>query len=134
MEKDRPRAEPAPPPPRVLIVMPDQWSRALLRAELLERGLDTVGAPDMVAALLCRPIETGRGWVEVILIDQDALDERGARLVDLLLSRHKRARALLLASVLLERPSGPWHRILYRPASLDRLAREIADTLSHSAA
>src|SRR5690242_17989066 len=32
-------------PPRVLLVMSDHWPRALIRAELIERGLDAVGTP-----------------------------------------------------------------------------------------
>jgi hypothetical protein len=107
--------------------MPDHWLRVLLRAELLERGYDAVGAPDVPTAFLYRPVERERAPVLAILIDQDALDEPGARLLALLLSRHERARALLLADALLEEPAGPWCRVVRKPVTLDRLASTIEE-------
>src|SRR5512142_2916514 len=38
-------------PPRILVVMPAQWPRALVRAELRERGYDAAGARDLLEAL-----------------------------------------------------------------------------------
>jgi Response regulators consisting of a CheY-like receiver domain and a winged-helix DNA-binding domain len=63
-------------PPRVLLVMPEQWPRALLRAELRERGYDALGAPGVAAALAYPVSAPARGPVRLILIDQAALGAR----------------------------------------------------------
>ena len=68
-------------PPRILLVMPEHWPRALLRAELIERGYDVVGTPDLATALLVRPVEEDRGPVRVIVIDQDVMVEPQNRLL-----------------------------------------------------
>jgi hypothetical protein len=41
--------------PVVWIIDPDQWPRAMLRAELIERGVDAVGLPET----LRRPVWIG---------------------------------------------------------------------------
>jgi serine/threonine protein phosphatase PrpC len=115
--------------PRILLVMSDHWTRALLRAELIERGYDVVGAPDLVTALLCRPVERDRGPVRGILIDQEVLVEPAARLLDLLVSRHRNPAVLLLASAVLRAPSGPWKRVLHKPAAIGEIASAIEETV-----
>jgi hypothetical protein len=116
-------------PPRILLVMSDHWTRALLRAELIERGYDVVGAPDLLTALLCRPVERDRGPVRAILIDQEVLVEPAVRLLDLLVSRHRNATVLLLASTLLAAPSGPWKRVLHKPATIGGIASAVEETV-----
>jgi len=117
------------PPPRILLVMPDHWMRALLRAELIERGYDAVGAPDLTTALLARPTEKDRGPVRAILIDQDALVEPATRLLDLLLSRHRKPAVLLLARSMMDIPPGSWDRIVRRPALIGEIASAIEETV-----
>lgn len=109
--------------------MPEHWPRALLRAELIERGYDVVGAPDLAAALLCRPGERDRGPVRLILIDQDALVEPQLRIFDLLVSRHPQARLVLLARSQLETPPGNWHAIVRKPALIGQIASAIEQAL-----
>jgi hypothetical protein len=115
--------------PRILLVMPEHWPRALLRAELIERGYDVVGAPDLATALLCRPSEKDRGPVRVILIDQDALVEPQIRLFDLLVSRHPQPRLVLLARAQLETPPGDWHTIVRKPALIGQIASAVEQAL-----
>jgi hypothetical protein len=115
--------------PRILLVMSDHWTRALLRAELIERGYDVVGAPDLVTALLCRPVERDRGPVRGILIDQEVLVEPAVRLLDLLVSRHRNPPVLLLASAVLRAPSGPWKRVLHKPAAIGKIASAVEETV-----
>ena len=115
--------------PRILLVMSDHWMRALLRAELIERGFDAVGAPDLTSALLSRPVEKDRGPVRAILIDQDALVEPASRLLDLLVSRHGNPALLLLARSMLDVPPGAWHRIVSRPALIGEIASAIEETV-----
>jgi hypothetical protein len=118
------------PSPRVLLVMPEHWPRALLRAELIERGYDVVGAPDLATALLSRPVEKERGPVRVILIDQDALVEPQSNLLDLLVSRHRKPRLVLLARTQLKTPPGAWDKIVPKPALIGQIATAVAETLS----
>jgi hypothetical protein len=118
------------PPPRILLVMPEHWPRALLRAELIERGFDVVGAPDLSAALLARPVEKGRGPVRFILIDQGALVEPHSRLLDLLLSRHRNPRLVLLANSQLETPPGAWDQIVHKPALIGQIASAVEQAVS----
>src|SRR5262249_21272207 len=113
------------PPPRILLVMPEHWPRALLRAELIERGYDAVGTPDLAAALLVRPVERGRGPVKLIAIDQDVLVEPQSRLLDGLVSRHRNPCLLLLARAQLEAPPGSWDQIVRRPALIGEIASAI---------
>ncbi|HKD40954.1 MAG TPA: hypothetical protein VKB87_11785 [Myxococcaceae bacterium] len=118
------------PPTRILLVMPEHWPRALLRAELIERGYDVVGAPDLATALLARPKEKGRGPVRAILIDQDALVEPQSNLLDLLVSRYRNPRLVLLPRTQLKTPLGAWDKIVPRPALIGQIANAVAETLS----
>ena len=116
--------------PRILLVMPEHWPRALLRAELIERGYDVVGAPDLATALLARPVEKGRGPVLAILIDQDALVEPQSNLFDLLVSRYRNPRLVLLARTQLKTPPGAWDKIVPKPALIGQIANAVAETVS----
>jgi len=116
--------------PRILLVMPEHWPRALLRAELIERGYDVVGAPDLASALLCRPVEMDRGPVRLILIDQDALVEPQSRLFDLLVSRHPQPRLVLLARAQMQTPPGNWHTVVRKPALIGEIASALEQVLS----
>jgi len=113
------------PPPRVLLVMPEHWPRALLRAELIERGYDVVGAPDLTAALLVRPVEKGRGPVRLIAVDHDVMVESQGALLERLVSRHQNPRLVLLARAQLETPPGSWDQIVRRPALIGEIATAI---------
>lgn len=110
---------------RILLVMSEHWPRALLRAELIERGYDAIGAPDLATALHSQPTEKERGPVRVILIDQDALVEPQLRNFNLLTFRHPRARLVLLARAQLETPPGNWHTILRRPLLIGEIATAV---------
>jgi hypothetical protein len=116
--------------PRILLVMPDHWTRVLLRAELIERGYDAVGAPDLAAALLCRPVERARGPVRGILIDQEVLVEPAVPLLEILVSRHWNPPVLLLASALVSAPAGPWKRVLHKPAAIGGIGSAIEEVLT----
>src|SRR5205823_12378760 len=48
-------------PPVILLVLHDQWPRSLLRAELIERGYDAVGAPDLRTAFRLPSLGEPRG-------------------------------------------------------------------------
>jgi hypothetical protein len=110
--------------PRVLLVLPDQWPRALLRAELREEGYDAVGARSLEEAMVYRPEVPERGPVRLVLVEGDAVGE-GA-LADLL-ARHGNPPAVLLAHAGQEIPPGPWLRVIRRPVSIADLARVVRE-------
>ena len=118
------------PPPRVLLVISEQWPRALLRAALREAGYDALGAPSLAAALRYPIQSRGRGLVRLILVDQAALtDEESATLFDVLLRRHKYPPAVLLARALPAQPlpagATRWLRVIRRPASIADLVAAV---------
>src|SRR3954471_623462 len=87
-----------PPPPRVLLVMPEQWPRALLRAALREAGYDALGAPGLAGGRRYLADVPGRGAVRLVLVDQAVLHgEEAFPLLTALLHRHPEAAAVLLA-------------------------------------
>jgi CheY-like chemotaxis protein len=110
--------------PRVLLVLPDQWPRALLRAELREEGYDAVGARSLEEALVYRPEVPERGPVRLVLVEGDAVGE-GA--LAGLLARHGNPPAVLLAHAAQEIPAGPWVRVIRRPVSIADLARVVRE-------
>jgi hypothetical protein len=102
---------------RVLLVVPDHWTRVLLRAELVERGFDAVGASSLKTALHV-PNDDERGPVRVILLDEGALSGDDATALDALSLRHENAPIALLAGAFAEPRVGPFRRIVRRPTSI----------------
>jgi hypothetical protein len=106
-------------PPRVLLVMPDRWPRALLRAALCNVGYDAVGASNLGRALRVRAAEPDRGPVRLVIVDQSALPDAGdAEQLARLLARHGAPATMLLARVTVVPPVGNWLRVLRRPVSV----------------
>jgi hypothetical protein len=101
-----------------MIVMPDQWRRALLRAALREAGYDAVGARGLRQALLIPPAAPERGPVRLIVLDQDALGNGDLPRLEALRERHHHPDVVLLARATIRPPEGPWHRVLRRPMSV----------------
>jgi DNA-binding response OmpR family regulator len=123
-------------PPRVLLIMPEQWPRALLRAALREAGYDALGTPSLVAALRYRVEAPDRGPVRLVLLDQAALaDEEAARLLGVLLHRHGDpvpvllARAMPATSLPAAAAKTAWGRVLRRPVSIGDLVAAVQAVL-----
>lgn len=114
-------------PPRVLIVMPDQWRRALLRAALREVGYDAVGTQGVSAGMRVPPTDQERGDVKLIIIDQDALDENDGPVEELIDTHH--ATSLLIARSTIAPPRGPWQRTLTRPLAIDDIVATVQSLL-----
>jgi len=104
-------------PPRVLLVMPTQWHRALLRAALREAGYDASGTLTMEGALQQALPDPARGPLRVVVIDQDALSDEEFWLRDLQ-KRAPDAALLLLAPRTRPVREGPWAGIVQRPTSI----------------
>lgn len=107
------------PAPRVLVLMPEHWPRALLRAVLREAGYDAVGARDLVEALAHPAAAPDRGPVRLIIVDQRLLQGRDDILLARLLARHGDPATLLLAPGVRAPIEGPWRRVVQRPASIE---------------
>lgn len=121
-------ATPTSLPPRVLLIMPAQWPRALLRAALREAGYDALGSRALSTARRFPTDEPGRGPVRLILVDQEAFSAPDAAELEWLLDRHPAATAALLAPATRRPPEGPWKRVLRRPASVADVVA-LAETL-----
>jgi DNA-binding response OmpR family regulator len=112
-------------PPRILLVMPAQWPRALLRAALREEGYDASGTRAMTGALYQAAPDPARGPVRLVLLDQDALGETAVGLIDDLRSRISDAPMVLLAPATRRVQEGPWTRVIRRPISIAALVQAI---------
>src|SRR5262249_45317692 len=130
MTPDRaPRAHRA--PPRILLVMPEHWERVLVRAELLERGYDGAGAPDLASALDYPALELGRDAVRAILVDERALANMPDELRRLR-AKHPLARWLVLTRAGGAAPQGPWQRVLRRPLAIGAVVDALAELVGGS--
>jgi len=117
-------------PPRVLLVMPDQWPRALLRAALREAGYDAVGTRELAGAARFRPVEPDRGPVRLVVLDQAALPaDRGPALLATLVQRHGAPPVILLARPTQAGARGSWARVLRRPTSIGDMVRAVEELL-----
>lgn len=119
-------------PPRVLIVSGDHWPRALLRAELEEEGYDAIGTRDLAGALHYPAVQSGRGPVRLLIIDQTVLeeeeDEQAAEAaLDHLRSTHPAAGFLLLARGTGEPAPGRWDVVLSRPVTIGEVVAKVQE-------
>lgn len=109
--------------------MPDQWPRALLRAELRERGYDALGAPGLAAALAYPVSVPERGPVRLLLLDQTALGPPDEPLLARLVERHGHPTSVLLTRAGQAPASSDWTRVLHRPVTIAALADAVTSLL-----
>ena len=117
------------PPPRLLLVIPAQWPRALLRAELREHGYDALGARNLGEAMLYPAAAPERGPVRLVVIDQDALAGVDKGLVTRVLERHGGPVAALLSRGGTIPSAGPWQRVIRRPVSIAGIVHAVLELL-----
>jgi hypothetical protein len=111
-------------PPRILLVINDQWPRALLRASLREVGYDASGTRALRGALHQAAPDPERGLIRLVVLDQDVLaDEEQGQLEEL--RRQTGAPILLLAPATRPVRPGPWVQVLRRPASIGSIAQAV---------
>ena len=115
--------------PRVLLVMPGDRERALLRAELRELGYDAIGVRDFPEAFLSAAPQPERGPVRLILVDQETLSGSSQLMLQRLLSRDPAIIAVLLGRSTASAPSGAWREVLRRPVSIATIARALQTLL-----
>ena len=114
-------------PPRVLIVMSDDWRRALIRAALREVGYDAIGTHGPRETWLVPPEERDRASVRLIIVDQDALSPAEIESLSALRRRLGDPDILLLARATVAPPDGPWHRVLRRPVSVAEIVSAVEE-------
>ena len=116
-------------PPRVIIIFPEQWERALLRAALREVGYDAIGARGIRDLRQIPPIASDRGRVMLIVVDQAALVGAAMPAFDTLFERYDNPTVILLARATVDAPAGPWSRVLRRPVDVDRIVSSVQTLL-----
>src|SRR5438876_5870264 len=114
--------------PRVPIVMPEQWPRALIRAALREAGYDAVGTGNVGTALRIRSDEPDRGPIRLVVVDQSSLSGAHDKLRELS-SRHGAPPSILLARPTLATPVGSWQRVLKRPVTIDDIVTAVGELM-----
>src|SRR5512138_368335 len=112
-------------PPRILVVMPEQWPRSLLRAELIEAGYDVLGARDRMEADHLLEGSGDRGPVRMVLIDQAAVSAQAGD-AGAWGQLAPGALHVLLASGLGQVPDGPWSKVLRRPLRLGEIVAAVS--------
>jgi len=115
--------------PVVLLVLPDHWPRALLRAELVERGYDAVGVPDLRTVFRWPSLAEGRGTVRLVVLDEMAVEGEERWILDQVLAEHGRPPVVLLARAREESPVGPWARVVRRPFTLGDVVAIVEETV-----
>src|SRR3546814_115512 len=100
------------PPPRILLVMPAQWPRALLRAALREVGSDASDTGALKAVLHQSSLDAGLGLVGLVVLDQEALGEDEGADLDALRARTLDAPIVLLAPATRSVRKGRWTRVI----------------------
>jgi hypothetical protein len=115
-------------PPRILLIMADQWERSLTRAALREVGYDAVGARDVSEARRYRAVEPGRGAVGVVVADHDAAAKNAEMLNDIV-AMLRGPPVILVARVTQNPPPGAWTRVIRRPLSVADLVGAVQSAL-----
>ena len=105
-------------PPRVVIVMRDQWRRAMLRAALRAIGYDAIGVRDLGEALLVPADVSDRGKVRLVIVDQTAF-AGGGGVPAAVQQRYPAAATILLGRATVAAPQGEWTSVLRRPFTVD---------------
>lgn len=115
----------------MVLVVPQHWERALIRAELIERGHDAVGMQGLGDLLLfrTRTAAAAHGPVGLVLVDREALTGRRQRLLGPVRACYPDVPFLLLAGGTTTMPGGPWTAVLLRPISIGDIATRIEDLL-----
>lgn len=122
--------------PRILIVMADQWPRALLRAALRQAGYDAIGTRSLSGALAYAAHDPGRGPVGAVVVDWSAVDgvsdAETRETLAALLQRHGTVPTVLLGSAVHADPTGAWTRVLRRPFSIDDVVELVGGLVTTS--
>jgi len=115
--------------PRVILVMSDQWPRALIRASLRDVGYDAIGARSIAEAWLQPRHVESRGDTALVVFDQDALTEDRPGALRELLRFHGDPPAMLLAHATRDLPDGPWSYVVRRPVSVGEIVAAVEKAL-----
>jgi hypothetical protein len=109
--------------------MPNQWPRALLRAELREQGYDALGTRGLAQAMVYPAAEAGRGPVRLLIVDDEVLAPGAEEMLGRLRRRHQDPEVMLLARGGRAPVEGPWRRVVQRPLAIEDIVRNVRDLL-----
>jgi len=115
--------------PCIVLVIPEHWERALIRAELLERGHDAVGVPALGQLIAFHPERMGHGPLGLVVVDQKTLQGKDGRLLEPFRRRHPDVPILLLAGQTVERPRGPWNEVIVRPITIGEIVEKVEEAI-----
>jgi hypothetical protein len=110
--------------PRVLVLLADQWPRALLRAELIEAGYDAVGARTVREGRALLEGGKEQGPVRLVVVDESVLRAGEASLAQLT-SLEPGVALLLLAPAAGQIPEGHWTLVLHRPIGIAEIVATV---------
>jgi hypothetical protein len=108
----------------VLLVMTDQWPRALLRAALREGGYDAAGTRAIAGAVRLAAPDPDRGPVRLVILGQEALTGTDRHDLDRLRTGTG-APIVLLAPAGRPVEAGDWAQVIRRPVSIGALVRTV---------
>jgi DNA-binding NtrC family response regulator len=107
------------PAPTIWIIDAEHWPRALLRAELIERGYDAVGFVTVDDALRVMPIR----WPDAIIVE---LRHLAREEVAPLFGAHVPVIAIAGLTTEAWLDEFPWAAVLRRPVSIGEIAERVA--------
>jgi hypothetical protein len=111
----------------IVLVVPQHWERALLRAELIERGQDVAALRGMGDLLFFHPAQAGHAPIAVILVDRKALAGRRRKLLPVVRARNPAARFVLLAGGMDTIKDDGATVVLRRPLSIGQVATKLGE-------
>lgn len=114
----------------IVLVVPQHWERALLRAELVECGHDVAALRGLGELLLFRPAQAGHGPISVVLVDRKALAGRRRQLLAVVQARNPGARFVLLAGATDTIAHDPATVVLRRPVSIGQVATKLGELVA----
>jgi hypothetical protein len=118
----------------IVLVVPRHWERALLRAELIERGHDVAALRGLGDLLFFRPAQAGHAPISVVLIDDKALAGRRRQLLPVVRARNPAARFVLLTGAT-DRPADAGAtEVLRRPMSIGQVATRLGELAAQRSA
>jgi hypothetical protein len=111
----------------IVLVVPQHWERALLRAELIQRGHDVAALRGLGDLLFFHPTQAGHGPISVVLVDSRALAGRRRQMLPVLRARNPRARFVLLAGAMERIAHDSATVVLRRPVSIGQVATKVGE-------
>jgi hypothetical protein len=112
----------------VLFVFEEHWTGALLRAQLLERGVEGVALPRLSIALVALSGELFGGAL-LAVAQHSTLTDRDEATLEALRAMGALAGTVLASSSVVELVRGRWDRVLRQPIAFGKVAQAVEELL-----